>query len=69
LFVGSETTVRKMMIKLTIVLAIIIIIIIIIIIMQFCVHADKFALSLEDYAMLMALKQHVRLKIDSLDIN
>jgi hypothetical protein len=37
--------------------------------MQFCVHADKFALPLEDDALLMVLKQYVRLKIDSLYIN
>jgi hypothetical protein len=37
--------------------------------MQFYVHADKFTLPLEDCAMLMVLKQHIRLKIDSLDIN
>jgi hypothetical protein len=72
LFIGSETTVRKMMIKLTIVLAVIVVVVVvvvIIIITQFCVYADKFALPLEDYAMLMVLKQHVRLEIDSLDIN
>jgi hypothetical protein len=37
--------------------------------MQFCVHVDKFALPLEGYAMRMVLKQCMRLKIDSLDIN
>jgi hypothetical protein len=45
------------------------ILVIMMMIMQFCVHADEFALPLEDYAMLMVLKQHVRLKIDSFDIN